>query len=254
MKGECLVLYNDFFTNMVLNEANGKPSDGVTPPDDPPDFTTDQQQDQPDAGADPNAAPPDDPNAAPPEEQPQEGDPNAEGQPEDPNAAPDDPNADPGAMDVPPQEPSPEDELQQKEDEVLAELKPDQKDIKMMELKKQYMKLNSVITSSIEKLNKASRTTYDDNMIEFILRKLLELKELSKDSLLRTFSTRTYIENQVELQRMITAFNIITNMISEISQSRIKRNEVIDAESKKGLFKPTKKANGLNIYSRSLTY
>lgn len=248
------MLYNDFFTNMVLNEANGKPSDGVTPPDDPPDFTTDQQQDQPDAGADPNAAPPDDPNAAPPEEQPQEGDPNAEEQPEDPNAAPDDPNADPGAMDVPPQEPSPEDELQQKEDEVLAELKPDQKDIKMMELKKQYMKLNSVITSSIEKLNKASRTTYDDNMIEFILRKLLELKELSKDSLLRTFSTRTYIENQVELQRMITAFNIITNMISEISQSRIKRNEVIDAESKKGLFKPTKKANGLNIYSRSLTY
>lgn len=239
------MLYNDFFTSMVLNEANGKPSDGVTPPDDPPDFTTDQQQDQPDAGADPNAAPPDDPNAAPPEEQPQEGD---------PNAAPDDPNADPGAMDVPPQEPSPEDELQQKEDEVLAELKPDQKDIKMMELKKQYMKLNSVVTSSIEKLNKASRTTYDDNMIEFILRKLLELKELSKDSLLRTFSTRTYIENQVELQRMITAFNIITNMISEISQSRIKRNEAIDAESKKGLFKPTKKANGLNIYSRSLTY
>lgn len=248
------MLYNDFFTSMVLNEANGKPSDGVTPPDDPPDFTTDQQQDQPDAGADPGAAPPDDPNAAPPEEQPQEGDPNAEEQPEDPNAAPDDPNADPGAMDVPPQEPSPEDELQQKEDEVLAELKPDQKDIKMMELKKQYMKLNSVVTSSIEKLNKASRTTYDDNMIEFILRKLLELKELSKDSLLRTFSTRTYIENQVELQRMITAFNIITNMISEISQSRIKRNEVIDAESKKGLFKPTKKANGLNIYSRSLTY
>ena len=241
------MLYNDFFTNMVLNEANGKPSDGVTPPDDPPDFTTDQQQDQPDAGADPGAAPPDDQNAAPPEEQPQEGDPNAEEQPEDPNA-------DPGAMDVPPQEPSPEDELQQKEDEVLAELKPDQKDIKMMELKKQYMKLNSVVTSSIEKLNKASRTTYDDNMIEFILRKLLELKELSKDSLLRTFSTRTYIENQVELQRMITAFNIITNMISEISQSRIKRNEVIDAESKKGLFKPTKKANGLNIYSRSLTY
>lgn len=248
------MLYNDFFTSMVLNEANGKPSDGVTPPDDPPDFTTDQQQDQPDAGADPGAAPPDDPNAAPPEEQPQEGDPNAEEQPEDPNAVPDDPNADPGAMDVPPQEPSPEDELQQKEDEVLAELKPDQKDIKMMELKKQYMKLNSVVTSSIEKLNKASRTTYDDNMIEFILRKLLELKELSKDSLLRTFGTRTYIENQVELQRMITAFNIITNMISEISQSRIKRNEVIDAESKKGLFKPTKKANGLNIYSRSLTY
>ena len=248
------MLYNDFFTSMVLNEANGKPSDGVTPPDDPPDFTTDQQQDQPDAGADPNAAPPDDPNAASPEEQPQEGDPNAEEQQEDPNAPPDDPNADPGAMDVPPQEPSPEDELQQKEDEVLAELKPDQKDIKMMELKKQYMKLNSVITSSIEKLNKASRTTYDDNMIEFILKKLLELKELSKDSLLRTFSTRTYIENQVELQRMITAFNIITNMISEISQSRIKRNEVIDAESKKGLFKPTKKANGLNIYSRSLTY
>ena len=85
------VLYNDFFTSMVLNEANGKPTDGVTPPDDPPDFTKEQQ---PDAGADPNAAPPDNADAAeqaPPEEQPQDdqgGDPNAEGQPEeDPNAA-----------------------------------------------------------------------------------------------------------------------------------------------------------------------
>ena len=152
------------------------------------------------------------------------------------------------------QEPNPEDELQQKEDEVFAELKPEQKDIKLMELKKQYMKLNSVVTSSIEKLNKASRTTYDDAMIEFILRKLLELKELSKDSLLRTFSTRTYIENQVELQRMITAFNIITNMISEISTSRLKRNESINDEAyKKGLLKP-KKVNGLNIYSRNLSY
>ena len=116
------------------------------------------------------------------------------------------------------------------------------------------MKLNYVVTSSIEKLNKASRTTYDDAMIEFILRKLLELKELSKDSLLRTFSTRTYIENQVELQRMITAFNIITNMISEISTSRLKRNEAINDEAyKKGLLKP-KKVNGLNIYSRNLSY
>ena len=85
------MLYNDFFTSMVLNEANGKPTDGVTPPDDPPDFTKEQQ---PDAGADPNAAPPDNADAAeqaPPEEQPQDdqgGDPNAEGQPEeDPNAA-----------------------------------------------------------------------------------------------------------------------------------------------------------------------
>lgn len=244
---------------MVLNEANGKPTDGVTPPDDPPDFTKEQQ---PDAGADPNAAAPDNADAAeqaPPEEQPQDdvgGDPNAEGQPEeDPNAAAADPNADPNAMgDTAVQEPNPEDELQQKEDEVFAELKPEQKDIKLMELKKQYMKLNSVVTSSIEKLNKASRTTYDDAMIEFILRKLLELKELSKDSLLRTFSTRTYIENQVELQRMITAFNIITNMISEISTSRLKRNEAINDEAyKKGLLKP-KKVDGLNIYSRNLSY
>lgn len=233
---------------MVLNEANGKPTDGVTPPDDPPDFTKEQQ---PDAGADPNAAPPDNADAAeqaPQEEQPQD---NAGG---DPNAAAD-PNADPNAMgDTAIQEPNPEDELQQKEDEVFAELKPEQKDIKLMELKKQYMKLNSVVTSSIEKLNKASRTTYDDAMIEFILRKLLELKELSKDSLLRTFSTRTYIENQVELQRMITAFNIITNMISEISTSRLKRNEAINDEAyKKGLLKP-KKVDGLNIYSRNLSY
>lgn len=136
------------------------------------------------------------------------------------------------AMDGSQEEPEPSDELHQMEQEIFADISTDQMNIKVTELKKQFKKLNSVITSSIDKIDRVSRTTYDDSMIEFAVRKLIELKEYSKDYLLKTFNTKTYIENQVELQRIIITFNLITNLFSEIRISRIKRKKAIDKNNK----------------------
>ena len=135
-------------------------------------------------------------------------------------------------MDGSQEEPEPSDELHQMEQEIFADISTDQMNIKVTELKKQFKKLNSVITSSIDKIDRVSRTTYDDSMIEFAVRKLMELKEYSKDYLLKTFNTKTYIENQVELQRIIITFNLITNLFSEIRISRIKRKKAIDQNNK----------------------
>ena len=101
----------------------------------------------------------------------------------------------------------------------------------------------------MEKLDDVSHTTYDDALLEFIARKLLELKELSRDYLLKTFNTRTYIQNQIELQRMIVAFNLVTNLISEIRQSRIKRKTAIEERNNK-LFKIKDKSEKLPVFSR----
>ena len=138
----------------------------------------------------------------------------------------------PGMDDGSQQESEPSDELHQMEQEIFADISTDQMNIKVTELKKQFKKLNSVITSSIDKIDRVSRTTYDDSMIEFAVRKLMELKEYSKDYLLKTFNTKTYIENQVELQRIIITFNLITNLFSEIRISRIKRKKAIDKNNK----------------------
>lgn len=138
----------------------------------------------------------------------------------------------PGMDDGSQQESEPSDELHQMEQEIFADISTDQMNIKVAELKKQFKKLNAVITSSIDKIDRVSRTTYDDSMIEFAVRKLMELKEYSKDYLLKTFNTKTYIENQVELQRIIITFNLITNLFSEIRISRIKRKKAIDKNNK----------------------
>lgn len=114
----------------------------------------------------------------------------------------------------------PEDELQSDETEVFSDLKPRQMEIKNKELKDQYLALNNNIVDAIDKINKVSHTSYDDSMLDFIVRKLMQLRDLSRDSLLYSFDTRTYIENQVHLQKMITTFNIVVNMITEIERVR----------------------------------
>lgn len=115
------------------------------------------------------------------------------------------------------------DELKQMEQEVFADLKPEQIAIKILELKDNYKQLNDLVYSSIDKLNKASRTAYDSSMLDFIMNKLIKLEELSRDSLVKSFDTRTYIENKIEYQRMLMALNMIMNLINEIFSSRVKR-------------------------------
>ena len=83
---------------------------------------------------------------------------------------------------------------------------------------------------------KLSICDYDDELLNFIVRKLLALKNLSRDTLTDTFNTRTYLENEIELQRMITVFNYLTNLMDKVYESRIKRQnkitEIINKETK----------------------
>lgn len=233
------------FEQMILGEAapKQKPSPMVQPQEkeeEPPDFTEREPDPEPDQAPTPpgqepepqDQVPPDETGAegggeVPPEEQQQE--PGMEEE-QPPMEGGEDPNAMMGG------EPSDAEELDQAEGEIFKDIKPEQMNIKISELKQQFKKFNSVIVAAMEKLDDVSHTTYDDALLEFIARKLLELKELSRDYLLKTFNTRTYIQNQIELQRMIVAFNLVTNLISEIRQSRIKRKEAIEERNNK-LFK-----------------
>lgn len=172
---------------------------------------------QQDPNADPNAAGMEgegDPNA--------QQDPNQQGDPNDPNAAM---GADPSAAADVPQGPNAD--IEQAEKEVFADLKPEQMMIKNAELKERYQEVYTAVSDSLEKINKISRTTYDDTMLDFIVKKLTNLRSMIVDSVDSAFSTRTYVENKIELQRFILAFNYLTNMMTQIYQSRLKRQQKI---------------------------
>ena len=197
----------------------------LQPPDEPPDLTAPPQDDSgggeappadPAAGGDPNA----DPNA--------EQDPNA-----DPNAAAEDPNAAaaPAGAGVPTIQ-SPEAQIEQDEKDTFSDLKPEQMIIMKSELRDNYKTLYKLIIDTIDKINKISHTTYDDSMLDFIVKKFIGLKNQIRDSLIDAFATRTYVANKIELARFTYIFNQLTNMLTEIYKSRLKRQEAITKMNK----------------------
>lgn len=140
-------------------------------------------------------------------------------------------------------------ESEEDSDNLFSNLKPDQMSIKIKELKTQFKNINSVITLSIEKINTISRNTYDDKLIEFIVRKLLQLRDYSKDYLVDTFKTKSYLENQVEFQRLLITFGMISSLFNNIKIGRIERKEEIKKKNNK-LFKIKKRDNNYMIFSR----
>ena len=234
------------FENYILfqeapNNAQPNPQQQqqVQPPPEPPDPTVNQQQQDPNAqaGADPNTQ--QDPNAQGDPNAQAGADPNAQGDPNaDPNAQQDpnaqgDPNAQAGAdpnAQQPQAPPSITAEIDQKEQETFSDLKPEQIDIMIIELKKNYKTLHFNIEQALEKINKISHTTYDDALLDMLVRKLALLKNIIRDSVNDAFPTRSYVENKIELKRYTNIYNNISRLLSEIYQSRLKRQQQVQMD------------------------
>jgi len=195
-----------------------------------PDFTQpqSQQQEPPAEDAAGGAAPPPqdaggDPAAQGEEEAPPEEGGEEEGAPEDPNAT--------GGEEMGPQ--NAEEELQQDEKEVFADLKPEQMAIKVKELKDQYATLHQIIMDNLEKINKISHTTYDDALLDLIVRKMALLKSMIRDSLDKTFATRTYAENKEALARFTITYNELEILLRNIHQARLDRADALAERNNK---------------------
>lgn len=247
---------NDIFSSMILHEAVPRKSKELNiKPDVPPDLnnpdkripTQDMQQQEP-----PPEQQQQDQQAPPPEEQqppaddanmdasgaaPEGGDtetpPDMAGGAEDPNAvAGDDAQgqedqqaADQQGAEADAAAPQQDDE-QQAEQEIFANLKPEQQEIMKRELKDRFVEVYRMVIDTMDHLNKITKTAYDKSMIDFIVRKLLEIKDISRDSLLYAYDTRTYIENKVVLQKLLSVYTEITQMVEQIYGSRMKRAEI----------------------------
>ena len=100
------------------------------------------------------------------------------------------------------------------------------------ELRDNYKDLYQLIVDTLDKINKISHTSYDDTMLDFIVKKFMSLKTQIKDTLIDTFQTRTYIANKIELSRFTFVFNQLTNMLTQIYQSRLKRQQKVEELNK----------------------
>lgn len=200
----------------------------LQPPDEPPDLTQDPTANT-GGGSNAGAGNPAAGGDVPPEGG-EEGDPTAQ----DPNVAgAEDPTAGaaPAGMGGPTIQ-SPEAQIDQDEKDTFSDLKPEQMIIMKAELRDNYKELYKLIIDTLDKINKISHTTYDDTMLDFIVRKFVGLKTQIKDTLVDTFSTRTYIANKIELSRFTFIFNQLTNMLTQIYQSRLKRQQKVQELNK----------------------
>lgn len=139
-----------------------------------------------------------------------------------------------------PQDPS-EIDPKEKEQELFATLKPEQLSLKQEELKRQFKNLYDSINGSLEKLKKVSHTSQDDHLIDFLVRKLLDIRDISRDYLVKTFDTKSYVENQIQLQRLISIFSMITTLVSNVYLARVKR-EIASEKKTESLNKSSNKS------------
>ena len=231
----------DLFNSLVLQEATPSVAKKLNiKPDEPPDVTQSRQPQEDDQNQQANQLaqqeeqPQETPNTSPQEETPQEDEQQQHQYAEEnPEEGGEEVPADDGTEEYAdngtgeeglegPAAPQ-EDPLDQAESEVFSNLKPEQFAIRIKTLKNQYKNLHSTIIDTLDQMNKLTKTSYDSNMIEFATRRLLELKDNVRDALVLSFPTRTYVENEIELQKATAAFNQIYDMINIVYDSRLKR-------------------------------
>ena len=112
-----------------------------------------------------------------------------------------------------------DDEIDQLQKDVFADMTPAQITIKDKEQKTQFITLFSDIASALERLNLVGRSSVNMRTIEFVTRKFIELKDNVKDYLVYTYDNESYTKNTYNLNRFIAIYasliELIENMVEE---------------------------------------
>ena len=109
-------------------------------------------------------------------------------------------------------------DLKSMEDEIFADLTDQQKDIRDNELRQNYISLYDTIDEAEKRINNIVKDERTGRVLEFITRKMNELKELVHHNLTKVFNTRTYIENQTALAQCVAIMNTICDMLDSIAK------------------------------------
>lgn len=175
-----------------------------------------------DVGGDPNTggdataggggAEPDDYTQEQPDGVDGESDPNSNGT--------DDPNANAAGDDATDNGVGTPDELQTMENDMFSDLTPEQINIKHIELKQQFIELYSVVDKTIDRVDKIGRTEDNLRPLEFVAKKLLELRDLIRYNLTVSYPTKTYIENEINLQHAMSIYNTLEKIMEQLARKK----------------------------------
>lgn len=109
-------------------------------------------------------------------------------------------------------------ELKEIEARLFADLTPEQIQIQDNELKVQYINLYSDIEKVENRVNSIVKTDTNEEVIDFISKKLIELKEMTHYSLIQAYQTRTYMQNVMEYNKLLAQFASIGRMLKAVSE------------------------------------
>ena len=76
------------------------------------------------------------------------------------------------------------------------------------------------IDKVIEKLSNVERQEDSIRPINFVAKKLMELRDLIKDALTINFKSKSYMENQTLLMRFMGNYTTLTKIIEELDKSK----------------------------------
>lgn len=105
------------------------------------------------------------------------------------------------------------------ENEIFKDLTPEELAIKNKELLDNYRDLYDIISDSIEKINKITKSEDNLQVIKFCITKLAQLKEMINHIITVNFPKRTYIENLTTFNQAIAVLNEIRKLIDQIKCS-----------------------------------
>lgn len=161
-----------------------------------------------------------------PEQQPQpEEDPTADTIPnDDPSVDGGDPNADTAQ---PPQDnssgdqggTSAVDDIKKKEEEIYADLTPEELDIKHKELKSQFLAMFDMTTELVQRINNISLDPKDISSVEYVSNNLAQLRTMLVDYMQSVYKTKSYTENYINYNRFLATLNGISKILEEINKN-----------------------------------
>jgi len=113
-----------------------------------------------------------------------------------------------------------EDEIKALEDELFSKFNDQQISIMTTDLKKQYAKLYDMLENVIERINQAPKEDNYIKAIEYVSNNLSDVKDMLNDYLVYTFSTKSFIENQINYKRFCITVKQINAMIERIYSNK----------------------------------
>lgn len=115
-------------------------------------------------------------------------------------------------------EETPVDDIKKQEEELYANLTPQQLDIKHHELKNQYLAMFDMVNSIIERIGDTSTSEENIPVIEYVSKQLADLQEMLTDYMNSSYKTKSYIENSINYSRFIAVLNGINRILEEMNK------------------------------------